>query len=69
MRNLGRKAPWFVLVLVTASLVACDSLPFLGNQKPAAAFTATPTTGFDPLSVDLDASTSSDPDGTVVTYA
>ncbi len=69
MRILGRKAPWFVLVLVTASLVACDSIPFLGNQKPVAAFTATPTTGFDPLSVDLDASTSSDPDGTVVSYA
>lgn len=59
---------WIVLALVTASLVACDSIPFLGNQKPVASFTATPANGFDPLSVDLDASASTDPDGTIVSY-
>jgi PKD repeat protein len=58
----------FVLALVTASLVACDQIPILGNQKPVASFTATPTSGYDPLSVDLDASASNDPDGSIVAY-
>ncbi|MGW8160339.1 MAG: PKD domain-containing protein [Desulfoprunum sp.] len=38
------------------------------NQKPVASFTATPTTGQAPLIVDLDASGSSDPDGSITSY-
>ena len=41
---------------------------FLGNIHPIASFTANPTTGDTPLDVDLDASGSSDADGTIVTY-
>ena len=39
-----------------------------GNQSPTASFNATPTSGNAPLTVSLDASASSDPDGTIATY-
>ena len=39
------------------------------NQLPTAAFTATPTTGAAPLAVAFDGSTSSDPDGTIASWA
>ncbi|MEZ4695553.1 MAG: PKD domain-containing protein [Rhodothermales bacterium] len=39
------------------------------NEQPAANFTATPLTGSAPLLVSMDASTSTDPDGTIVSYA
>jgi len=42
---------------------------FVGNIHPVASFTATPTTGNSPLTVDFDASASSDVDGTVDAYA
>lgn len=40
----------------------------LPNQAPIAAFTADPLSGIAPLSVSLDASTSSDVDGSIVSY-
>lgn len=40
-----------------------------GNQGPAAAFTASPTSGQAPLAVSFDASASSDPDGSIAAYA
>jgi PKD repeat protein len=39
-----------------------------GKNKPVASFTATPASGTAPLTVTLDASSSSDPDGFVVKY-
>lgn len=45
-----------------------EVFPPLGNLEPTAAFTATPTTGDAPLLVSLDASSSSDSDGTVDGY-
>jgi PKD repeat protein len=40
-----------------------------GNVPPTASFTATPTNGLAPLAVALDAAASSDPDGTIASYA
>jgi beta propeller repeat protein len=45
------------------------SFTTVGNQPPTAAFTADPVKGLAPLEVAFDASASSDPDGTVVSYA
>ncbi|MEO1652891.1 MAG: PKD domain-containing protein, partial [Bacteroidota bacterium] len=39
------------------------------NQDPVASFQATPTSGTTPLNVSFNASASTDPDGTIVTYA
>jgi hypothetical protein len=39
------------------------------NRAPTAAFTATPTSGIAPLTVDFDASSSSDADGTVTSHS
>jgi len=41
---------------------------YFGNLNPIASFTATPDHGTSPLSVDFDASASSDPDGTIAEY-
>ncbi len=48
-------------------LVATGCFLF-GNLSPNASFTATPSSGTSPLSVDFDASASSDRDGTIVEY-
>ena len=41
----------------------------VANQSPNASFTASPTSGNAPLSVSFNASASSDPDGTIVSYS
>ena len=51
-----------------AGLVGLSPPPILG-ERPVALFTANPTTSNVPLSVNFDASTSFDPDGTIVSYS
>ena len=46
------------------NVLACPA-----NQAPTASFTATPSTGAAPLAVAFDANASTDPDGTIVSYA
>jgi len=66
-----------VVVLVASLLVLAASCSFLdsdddvpaANQAPVAQFTISRTSGQSPLSVSFDASGSSDPDGSIQTYA
>ena len=41
----------------------------VGNQPPTAVFSATPLSGIAPLTVDFDATASTDPDGTITAYS
>jgi PKD repeat protein len=52
---------------VAVGTILNDDIP--PNQLPTAVVTATPTSGFGPLSVSFTGSGSYDPDGTVVSYA
>ena len=58
---------WFFGGLLAAGLVLLAGC-MASNQAPTASFTATPTSGEAPLTVVFDASGSSDPDGTIVSY-
>ena len=52
------------------ALTACSQTPATPqNQPPTASFSASPLTGPAPLSVTFDASSSTDPDGTLVAFA
>ena len=65
---MSRRRAVFVLVflgLVSYLLSGCSSF----NAAPAASFRRSPQAGNAPLSVFFDASTSADPDGTIVTFA
>ena len=55
------------LLLVAAACTPPTTGPT--NQSPIAVFTANPTAGNSPLPVSFDASTSSDPDGTIASYS
>lgn len=55
------------LVLVGALIVLSGCI-YVGNLRPIAEFTATPSTGTSPLSVSFDATASEDTDGTIVSY-
>lgn len=59
------------VVLVVATLAACGGGGDGGggNTPPTASFTATPTSGTVPLTVAFDASASTDPGGSIATYA
>ena len=61
-RIVGGVSASLVLILVVTGCV------FLGNLNPTASFTATPSHGPSPLSVNLDPEESFDPDGTIVEY-
>jgi len=64
---MKRRVIWFVGLSITflAFLVGCV---YLGNIRPIASFTATPSHGPSPLNVAFDASASSDPDGIIETF-
>ncbi|MBA3707762.1 MAG: PKD domain-containing protein, partial [Planctomycetes bacterium] len=59
--NAGATGTTTVSITVTA--------PPAGNQPPVARVSATPTSGTAPVSVAFDGSTSSDPDGSIASYA
>jgi len=64
---MSRRMVWGVVAgLGLVFVVAGCAL--LGNLHPIASFTAAPNSGNSPLSVDFDASASSDPDGTIDAY-
>lgn len=52
-----------------ALLVAAACVPVPGNQRPTAAFTATPASGAAPLLVQFDAGPSTDEDGSIVEWS
>ena len=52
---------------ITLLVLVAGSAPV--NRPPVASFTATPTGGTAPVTVNFDASASSDPDGTIASYA
>ncbi|HZK11279.1 MAG TPA: PKD domain-containing protein [Atribacterota bacterium] len=72
---MKRKMIFIILFLTLAmSLVGCSdgggtTPPITTNQSPTAFFTIIPISGVAPLEVSFDASYSSDPDGTIVSYA
>jgi len=49
--------------------IAVLEAPIAGNARPTASFTATPASGEAPLVVNFNASASSDPDGSITSYA
>ena len=64
---MKRRIVWGACAGVVIVLVVAGCL-YLGNLNPIASFIAAPNHGTSPLSVDFDASASSDPDGTIAEY-
>jgi probable HAF family extracellular repeat protein len=75
VRNIAaRLVPVALLVTLSVVLTACGGSGDSGggptpNVAPSAAFTVTPASGLNPLTVTIDASGSSDPDGSITSYA
>ncbi len=64
---MKRRIVWGIGAGLGVALVVAGCM-YLGNLSPIASFTATPNSGSTPLSVDFDASASSDADGTIDEY-
>jgi len=64
---MKRRIVWGVSAGSCLILILTGCL-FLGNLSPIASFTAIPSTGSSPLTVNFDASASSDPDGIIAEY-
>jgi len=67
---------FFVILFLTLAifLTGCSGSgvttpPITTNQSPTASFTANPTSGVAPLNVSFNASSSSDSDGSIISYA
>jgi len=63
-----------LFLMLVMFLVGCNgnggpAPPTTPNQTPTASFTANPTSGVVPLAVSFNASSSSDPDGSITSYA
>lgn len=65
MLRRKRFAALIAVLILGALAVGCDLL----NRDPIASFTLTPTSGPAPLAVQVDGSSSVDPDGDALTYA
>lgn len=64
-----KKGKLVLLAVFTFSIAVLLSGCGFTNQSPNASFTASPTSGGAPLEVSFDASESSDPDGSIVSYS
>ena len=67
MKRGKRQIAWTAVAVLAASLVLLHGCA-LFNQPPIARISASVLTGTSPLAVQLDASASIDPDGSIVTY-
>jgi len=70
---MKRRCLALAVILVSISVLAArcpigDVQPPATNAAPVAGFTAAPSSGASPLEVRFDASTSRDPDGSIVSY-
>ena len=63
-----KKRRRLALGLTGAAVLLLAGCIYVANIRPEAAFTVTPSSGTTPLVVLFDASTSTDPDGTIVTF-
>jgi len=66
------KRGWKVLpalIVVSMGLLVLAGCLYVGNVLPVAIFTVSTTLGDSPLTVNFDASSSYDPDGTITAYA
>jgi PKD repeat protein len=57
-----------LLTIVSLALLSLASCVYVMNLSPVASFTAVPALGVTPLDVSLDATASTDPDGTIASY-
>lgn len=67
--STGRHLARALALVAVVGLAACGGGGSPSNKPPVASFTTSPSSGSAPLRVDVDASQSSDPNGSIVDYA